>query len=67
MKKYWVKKTNSFKNAQEFDEQYYLKMGYKQRLDIMQFLREMYFKFNKSGNNAGRKRLRRSIKIIKQA
>jgi len=67
MKKYWVKKTNSFKNAQEFDEQYYLKMGYKQRLDIMQFLREMYFKFNKGGNNEGRKRLRRSIKIIKQA
>lgn len=66
MKKIWVHKTNSFKSAKEFDEEYYLNMNSTQRLEIMQFLRKIYFKFNKNRKNEGRKGLRRAVKVIQQ-
>lgn len=66
MKKIWIVKTNSFHAAQEFDDNYYLKMTSSQRLEIMQFLREVNNKLNKERVNESRKRLRRSIKIIQQ-
>jgi len=66
MKKIWVHKTNSFKSAEEFDEEYYFNMKSMQRLETMQFLREIYFKFNKDRENEGRKGLRRAVKVIQQ-
>ncbi len=66
MKKIWVHKTNSFKSAEEFDEEYYFNMNSMQRLETMQFLRKIYFKFNKDRENEGRKGLRRAIKVIQQ-
>lgn len=66
MKKIWVHKTNSFKSAEEFDEEYYFNMNSTQRLETMQFLREIYFKFNKNRKNEDRKGLRRAIKVIQQ-
>lgn len=65
-KKIWINKTSSFRSAEKFEEKYYLNMTSSQRLEIMQFLREIYSKFNKGGRNESRKRLRRSIKIIQQ-
>lgn len=69
MKKIWVNKTYSFEDAERFDENYYLNMTSTERLDIMQFLRESYFKiikFEKDLKNESRERLRRVVKIIKQ-
>ena len=66
MKKIWVNKTYSFEDAERFDENYYLNMTSTERLDIMQFLRESYYKINKRLKNESRKGLRRVIKIIKQ-
>jgi hypothetical protein len=60
MKKIWVNKVDTFEEAKRFDENYYLSMTSKERLDTMQFLREIYFKMK----NEGRKGLRRVIKII---
>jgi hypothetical protein len=62
MKKIWINKANSFKKAQEFDLNYYLKMKPEDRLSIIQFLREEYFRMK----NEDRKRLRRVIKVIQQ-
>lgn len=66
MKKIWIHKSNSFKEANEFDVEYYSCESPRQRLSDMQFCREMYFKL-KGITNAGRRRLRRVIRIIKQA
>lgn len=64
MKKIWVNKVDSFDAAQEFDDDYYLSMSSKERLETVQFLREIYFKMKKGLDNDDRKRLRRVIKII---
>ena len=67
MKKIWVHKAKSFKEAEEFDRLYYLQMTAEERLDIIQELREMYFKLpkkNKRTHHARRKRLQRVIKIV---
>ena len=63
MKKIWVNKANSFKEAERFDKKYYRSMSKMERLDTMQFLREIYHKM-KGPKNAVGKRLRRIIKII---
>jgi len=65
MKRIWVNKTDSFKEAEEFDRGYYLNMSAKERLKIVQFLREMYHKIKRGIDGRGRKGLRRVIKIIK--
>jgi hypothetical protein len=64
MKKAWIHKANSFKEAEEFDEKYYSNMNGSERLDMVQFLREEHFRMRGQLKNAGRKRLRRHIKII---
>ena len=64
MKKIWINKTNSFKEAEQFDENYYLSMSREQRLEIVQFLREQYFKI-RSRQSESRKGLRRFIRVIK--
>lgn len=69
MKKIWVHKAKSFKEAEEFDRNYYLQMSPQERLDIMQQLRRIYYKFPKGGK-AGyghRARLQRVVRIVEQA
>jgi len=63
MKKIWVNKAKSFKEAEEFDRKYYLAMSRIERLETMQFLREIYYKI-KGSKGEGRKRLRRVIRVI---
>ncbi len=65
MKKIWIKKFKSFKEAEKADIEYYSQMSPKERLNTMQLLREMYFKMKGLKNDATR--LRRTIKIIQQA
>ena len=66
MKKIWVNKANSFKAAERFDNDYYLKMTSSERLETVQFLREEYFKIKKGLRNEDRKRLQRVFRIIEQ-
>ena len=65
-KKIWVNKSNSFAEAQEFDDTYYLSLSPTERLETVQFLREEYLKMNKGENHEGGKRLRRVLKLIKK-
>ncbi len=71
-KKIWVIKHHSFSSknkfdaANRFDDAYYLRMTRRERIETMQFLREMYLKIDKGAIRAGRERLRRLFKIIKQ-
>ncbi len=67
MKKIWIKKFKSFKEADEADNQYYFKMSPAERIETMQYLREIYLKFKGKRKNDGRKRLRRVIKVFQQA
>ena len=62
--KIWVNKASSFQEAEEFDLDYYLKMGPRKRLALVQELRERSFKIGRKHEN--RKRLRRVLRIIKQ-
>ncbi|MBU4377297.1 MAG: hypothetical protein KKD29_07515 [Candidatus Omnitrophica bacterium] len=64
MKKIWINKASSFRDAERFDRDYYLAMGASKRLEEMQLLREIYYKIKKRGSYEGRKRFRRVIKII---
>ena len=64
MKKIWVNKTDSFKDAERFDRDYYFNMSTSARLEIMQLLREEYFKLKKGYIDESGKRLRRVIRII---
>lgn len=64
MKKIWIHKSYSFREANKFDEQYYLNQSPMERLSDVQFCREQYEKIKGQKHNAGRKRLRRVIKII---
>lgn len=63
MKKIWIDKARSFKEAEKFDQNYYFKMSSSERLETIQFLREAYFKMKKK-RHEGRTRLRRALKII---
>ena len=65
MKKIWIHKADSFKEANEFDDRYYLLKSPKERLSDIQFCREMFLKI-KGKASARRKGLRRFIRIIKQ-
>ena len=64
MKKIWVNKVSSFTDAEKFDDDYYLAMSSSERLDTVQFLREMHSKLKKGLRNESRKGLRRVIKVI---
>ncbi|MFW6160409.1 MAG: hypothetical protein ACOC57_04635 [Acidobacteriota bacterium] len=65
--KIWVKKTTSFNEAGQFEDDYYLSMSAEERLTTVQFLREEYWKIRMEHLNEGGKRLSRVFKIIKQA
>lgn len=64
VKKIWINKANSFKEAEEFDIHYYMEMSKTERLETMQFLREIYGKMKDRRKYESRKGLRRFIKII---
>lgn len=65
MKRVWVKKSDSFKSAERFNIDYYLSMSAEERLETVQFLREIAFKIKKGSEyGKNRKRLRRVIKIV---
>lgn len=64
MKRIWVNKAGSFKEAKKFDEDYYQSMSKTERLETVQFLREQYPKIIRGKKRESRKRLRRVIKII---
>ena len=66
MKKIWVHKSYSFKEAQKFDDHYYMAESPSERLSDIQLCRELYFQL-KGRKYAGRKGLRRVIRIIQQA
>lgn len=59
-----MNKTKSFKEAENFDRNYYFKMSDSERLSTIQFLRELYFKINRKISREDRAGLRRVIKII---
>ena len=61
MKKIWINKVNSFKEAEEFDRKYYARMTPEERLSIVQELREIHFKFL---NPDSKPRLQRVIKVV---
>lgn len=66
MKKIWIHKARSFKEAEDFEDRYYRAKSPSERLSDMQFCREAYFKM-KGRAHAGRRGLRRVIRIIQQA
>jgi len=51
MKKIWINKARSFKSAEEFDIEYYQKIGPRKRLELMQILREMFYKIKPHKKN----------------
>lgn len=65
MKKVWVKKFNSFKEAEKFEDEYYRKMSPEDRLSDIQFCRQMYFKLKHINIDEVRKGLRRFYKVVK--
>ena len=67
MKKIWVNIAKSFKEAQDFDNAYYLRLSSAERVESVQFLREEYFKSHGLKQREDGKRLRRVFRIIKQA
>jgi hypothetical protein len=65
LNKIWVKKTTSFKSSREIDLDYYLSMSPSKRLETVQFLREIIFRFKRGLSlEKSRKGLRRTIKIV---
>jgi hypothetical protein len=62
--KIWVNKAKSFKEAEQFDSAYYASMSGAQRVETVQFLRELYRKMKGSIRHEGGKRLRRVAKVI---
>jgi hypothetical protein len=66
MKEQWINKAGSFKEAEEFEDEYYRLRAPEQRLSDIQFCREMYFKLKGINVNEIRKGLRRFFKVTKQ-
>ena len=67
MKRIWINKAGTFKEAQDFDTAYYLGLSSEKRLETVQILREEYFKSNGLEFREDGKRLRRVFRVIKQA
>jgi len=67
MKKVWINRAKSFKNAQDFDSAYYLSLSSTDRVETVQILREEYFKSHGLKFREDGKRLRRVFRVIKQA
>ena len=67
MKKIWFNRANSFEEAQDFDTAYYLNLSSAERVEIVQILREEYFKSDGLEFREDGKRLRRVFRVVKQA
>jgi len=67
MKKIWFNRAKSFEEAQDFDNEYYLRLSSAERVENVQYLREEYIKSLGLKLREDRKRLRRVFRIIKQA
>ncbi len=67
MKKIWVNKAESFDAARRFEKEYYKNLSAVERLETVQFLREMHFKSSGIVRDANGKRLRRVLSVVKQA
>jgi len=66
-RKIWIHKAKSFKKAEAFERSYYSSMSVAEKLDCMQYLREIYYNFGAFGRkarNASRKGLQRVIRVI---
>lgn len=62
MKKIWVHKASSFKDAERFDRRYYQAMSPRERVETVDWLRQVARKFKKIGH--GGTRLRRVVTIV---
>ncbi|MBM3246903.1 MAG: hypothetical protein FJZ13_06255 [Candidatus Omnitrophica bacterium] len=62
MKKIWMHKAKSFKEAEDFENRYYMEETPEERLSDIQLCRELYFRIKKI--NANRKRLRRVVRVL---
>ncbi len=62
MKKIWVHKASSFKEAERFERKYYRAMSAKERVDTVDWLRQVVARKLKKSN--GGTRLRRVITIV---
>ncbi len=67
MKKIWVNRARSFKEAEDFDIAYYAGLSSTERVESVQILREEFFKSNGLEFREDGKRLRRVSRVIKQA
>lgn len=63
--KIWIKKFNSFKEAREEELEYHFNMTPEERLETVEYLKEVFYKLKDYGK--GREGLRRVFKIIKKA
>lgn len=63
--KVWIKKFNSFEEASEEDLRYHFNMTPEERLETVEYLREVFYKLK--GHEKGREGLRRVFKIIEKA
>jgi hypothetical protein len=63
----WINKANSFEEAREFDNAYYLNLSCAERVEAVQVLREAHFKSSGLFRRENGKRLRRVLRVIKQA
>lgn len=67
MKKIWINKAGSFREAGKFDDRYYLGMTPSERLETVQLLREEYSKIQGKRNGSKdeiAEGLRRVIRVI---
>jgi len=64
MKKIWIHKADSFEKARDFEIKYYSDLSSSERIDMVQFLREQYFKLKGRLKDESREGLRRYIKIV---
>lgn len=64
-KKIWVHKSDSYKKVDDFENEYYRSMSPSERLETIQYLRELAWRLLQ-GSQRGQRRegLRRVIKVI---
>ena len=67
MKKIWLHEARSFEEAAKFDVIYYKRMSSAERLDTVQYLREMYYTLDWRVSRESRKGLRRVVRVIKRS
>ncbi len=63
----WINKATSFDEAQKFETAYYLNLSGAERVETVQILREAHFNSNGLFRRENGKRLRRVLRVIKQA